>query len=109
MFRSVNEKSKPGAQPVSGDERVRKEAQFEEDLQSSGSAGNEDANVKFMEMLLDPENKYGPREGRRGPLKIRKSCSLIRSTVSSMAEMRTSGTFLPSPAKRREMTFRSMT
>ena len=68
MFRSVNEKSKPGAQPVAGDERVRKEAQFEEDLQSSGSAGNEDANVKFMEMLLDPGNKYGPREGRRGPI-----------------------------------------
>lgn len=43
MFRRVNEKSKPGAQPVSKDESVRKEAQFEDDMQSLGSAGKTEA------------------------------------------------------------------
>ena len=43
MFRRVNEKSKPVAQPVSKDESVHKEAQFEDDMQSLGNAGKTEA------------------------------------------------------------------
>lgn len=68
MFRRVNEKSKPGAQPVSKDESVRKEAQFEDDMQSLCSAGNEDANIRLFEMLLQKGNNYKSNEDRHNPI-----------------------------------------
>ena len=81
MFRRATEKPKPTAKPVSKDESVRKESQIEDDLQSIGSAGNEDANIRFFEMLLQKGNNDSGKRSR-GPIEKKKNCSSTSCSIT---------------------------
>lgn len=87
MFRRVDEKAKPAPK----DESIRKEAQLEGDLQSLGSAGNEEANIRFFEMLLDKGNVYDSSNRKKQP--IEKKEELLIDTLYNNQVRNQNGSF----------------